>query len=34
MVFFGFELFKWLFGAIRIELDKVPAQTVDSGLKS
>jgi len=34
MVFFGFKLFKWLFEPVRIDLDRVSAQTVDSGPKS
>ena len=34
MVFFSFELFKWLFESVRIDLDQVSAQTVDSGPKS
>jgi len=34
IVFNGFEWLKWLFEPIRIDLDKVSAQTVDSGHKS
>jgi len=34
MVFFGFERFKWLFEPIRIDLDQVSAQTLDSGPES